>query len=207
MHLYGLIIGLSIIIGLRYFENHQHLIPKPKLLFFELGTIFSAIIGARIYHVVDNWIFYSQNLTLIPQTWNGGLGIFGAIFGAVIFIYSYSLFFKFKILKLLNYLTPILPLCQSIGRLGNFSNHEIPTWWLEALPNLFLYLLIKIFPKNPTAKYFIGYGLIRFFTEFTRTDTWTVNNFKIAQIISIIFIVFGLILICHERSQIRQKHS
>lgn len=208
MHLYGLIIGIAILIGINYFEKHQNLIPKNKLTIFELGTIISAIIGARIYHILDYWQFYSQNPALIYQIWNGGLGIFGAIIGSIIFIYFFSLFsnFKFQILNLFDSITPILPLCQAIGRLGNWVNRENPLWWSEAILNLILFFILKFFPKNPTAKYLIGYGTIRLLTEFWRTDTWTVGNIKIAQIIAVIFIIAGLILNGYERSKVTGRH-
>jgi phosphatidylglycerol---prolipoprotein diacylglyceryl transferase len=198
MHLYGLIIGISLIVGIEYFAKHQKIIPSSRFNFFILGSIISAIIGARAYHVADQWPFYSQHLSLIPQTWNGGLGIFGGIIGALIFIYLFCKISHYPFFSLLNSITPILPLCQTIGRFGNFVNHEIPTWWLEASLNLILFFLLKK-SKNPTAYYLIGYGLIRFFVEFLRNDTWTINHLKIAQLISILFIVLGVTLINRQK--------
>jgi phosphatidylglycerol:prolipoprotein diacylglycerol transferase len=195
MHLYGLIIGIAIVIGISFFSSRNSVIPKKQENFFIIGLIIFAIIGARTYHVIDQWSFYSQNLILIPQTWRGGLGIFGGIFGALIFIVLFSEFFKLKVLKIVDTIIPILPLCQTIGRFGNFVNHENPVWWLESLLDFFLFLFILKFPKNPTAKYLIGYGAIRIFTEFWRTDTWVINNLKIGQLIGIIFIFTGTILL------------
>ena len=206
MHLYGLILGIAIVIGLNYFEKRQTVIPKKNLLFFEIGLLISSLIGARTYHVIDQWQFYSHNLWLIPQTWNGGIGIFGGIIGAFVFIYFYSRVLKFKIIKLLNYVSPILPLCQFIGRFGNFVNHENPIWWPEAIGDLLIFLFIQKFPHNPTTKYLVGYGIIRFITEFWRSDTWVLNQIKVGQIISIIFIILGLILIHRDQRQISQKH-
>lgn len=151
-------------------------------------------IGARAYHVIDQWQFYSQNLWLIPQTWHGGLGIYGALILGTIFTYLYSKFNKISFLKILDSITPILPLCQTIGRFGNFVNHEIPSWWLEASLNLILFFLLKK-SKTPTAHYLIGYGLIRFSLEFFRNDTWQINHLKIAQLISVLFIIMGFAII------------
>lgn len=200
MHLYGLIIGIAIAIGIYYFEKHQTIIPKSKLLFFEVGLLISAIIGARVYHVVDEWSYYSHNLSQIPATWNGGLGIFGALFGALIFI---ALFINRKsYIIILDTITPILPLSQAIGRLGNWANQENRMWWPEAIGDLILFIIINRHPSSPTAKYLIGYGIIRFITEFWRTETWSINDFKIGQLISVIFIIFGLLLIYRDRTKI-----
>ena len=205
MHLYGLIIGIAILIGINYFEKHQQIIPKNRLLFFETGLLISAIVGARAYHVADQWQFYSQNLRLIPQTWNGGLGIFGGIVGSLIFIVLFTNHKSY--ITLLNSITPILPLCQAIGRLGNWINGENPIWWPEAIGDLLIFLLIKKFPSHPTAKYLVSYGVVRFVTEFWRTDTWQTDTVKVGQIISIIFIIAGFLLYRHERHQIPHRHS
>ncbi len=193
MHLYGLIIGISLVVGIEYFSRHQKAIPANKINIFIFGLLISMLFGARTYHVIDSWSYYSQHLLQIFATWNGGLGIYGALIAATIYILIYSLVTKISILSILDSITPILPLCQSIGRLGNFINQEIPSWWFEASLNLFLFFLIRK-SKKPTAFYLIGYGIIRFFMEFFRNDTWQVSHIKIAQIISLIFITTGIIL-------------
>lgn len=198
MHLYGLIIGIAIIVGINYFSQNQKVILKKKENLFIFPLIFISLISARLYHVVDYWSYYSENPHQIYATWNGGLGIYGALIGAVIFIAIYSLLSRISLLALLDTIAPILPLCQSIGRIGNFFNREIPTWWLEASLNLILFFLIKstyLKRYSSTSLYLIGYGLIRFFIEFFRSDTWTIGNFKMAQIISLLFIVIGLIIL------------
>lgn len=198
MNLYGFIIGISLIIGIEYFLKHSHFFSSRQQNIFLIGLILSMLIGARLYHVVDQWQFYHQNLWLIPQTWNGGLGIYGALIAGGIYIFIYSLVSRISFLSILDSITPILPLCQAIGRLGNFANKEIPTWWLEASLNLILFFIIrskKLKNYSPTSLYLIGYGTIRFFIEFLRNDTWQINNIKIAQLISIICIFSGLYLL------------
>ena len=43
--------------------------------------------------------------------------------------------------------------------------------------------------------YFVWYGIIRFFIEALRTDSLMLFNLKMAQVVSIIGIVIGIILI------------
>lgn len=197
MHLYGLILGLSVVIGTEFFLR-QKIIPKNRQNIFVLLLLFFAILGARLYHVFDFWDYYSQNPSQIPATWNGGLGIYGAILGALLFIALYSLFTQTFFFKITDAIAPILPLCQAIGRLGNFANREIPFWWLEALLNLLLFFILRtkaLKPYSSTAFYLLGYGLIRFLFEFFRSDTWQIGSLKIAQLISLIFIIIGLLLL------------
>jgi phosphatidylglycerol:prolipoprotein diacylglycerol transferase len=186
MSLYGLIVGIAILIGLEYFQKHSQLKYFPYIL------VSTSIIGARIYHVAEQWSYYSTNPSEIIATWHGGLSIIGALIFGLIYTFLYSIKFKLNIFKLLNFITPILPLCQAIGRLGNWVNRENPIWWPEAILDLLLFFIIKKFPQNPTAKYLIGYGLIRFVTEFWRQDTWVYGSIKIGQIVAVILIALGL---------------
>ena len=198
MNLYGIIIGIALIVGIEYFSKNNHTIPKNKENIFIIGFSIFALLGARTYHVIDQWTYYQHHPQQIIQTWNGGLGIYGALIAITVYIYLFAKRYQLSFLKILDTITPILPLCQSIGRIGNYFNHEIPIWWLEASLNLFLFFVIKKSKKfkkyNPTAIYLIGYGLIRFIIEFFRHDTWMINNLKIAQIISLISIFTGLYL-------------
>jgi phosphatidylglycerol---prolipoprotein diacylglyceryl transferase len=194
VNLYGLIIGIAAVIGIEYFSKNNRIIPKNRENIFLFGLLISGLLGARIYHVIDQWSYYRLNPNLILQTWRGGLAIYGAILAMGLFTFIFCRILNIKVLTVLNLLTPILPLCQSIGRLGNFVNHEIPTWWLEASLNFILFFFLRK-SKTPTAHYLIGYGVIRFFIEFLRTDTWEINNLKIAQIISLASIITGLLIL------------
>ena len=194
MNFYGLIIGIAIVIAVEYFEKHQKILTTYQKNILIIGTVISGIITARAYHVIDNWSFYSQNQFQIIETWKGGLGIFGGIIGGVLFILLFGLISKKNILLLLDSITPILPLSQAIGRLGNYVNQENPMWWFEFLFCSILFLIIKKYPQNPTSKYLFGYGIIRFVSEFFRHDTWVIGQINIGQLLSILFIILSFVI-------------
>ncbi len=204
---YGLLIGISFAIGLSYFQKHNRLVPKSKENWFAIGIIISSVIGARLYHVFDYWEYYSQHPAQIINTPAGGLGIYGGIIAAILFICLFAKINRLSLLPLLDTLAPILPLGQSIGRFGNFLNHEVyspnglPVWLFESIGCLFLYFVIRKAKTSPTALYLLGYGAVRFFLEFMRQDTWQIGNIKIAQLISLAFITLGLILLSHPKSK------
>ncbi|KKR68326.1 MAG: Prolipoprotein diacylglyceryl transferase [Microgenomates group bacterium GW2011_GWA2_40_6] len=205
MSLYGLIIGLSVSLGIYLFEKNNTLVPKKLINIFIIGLLISLLTGARLYHVIDQWSYYSQNFLQIFNTRGGGLGIYGALIAGFIFIFLFSKIYKINFLLITNNLALVLPLCQSIGRFGNFVNGEISIWWLESLLCFVLFLFLHYFPRLATAKYLIGYGLIRLITEYFRHDTWVIGDFKIANFISIFFIFIGTILL-HSKTTL-QHHT
>lgn len=207
MSLYGLILGLCAVLLINYVSARNRVIPKNHENIFFFLLLFFALIGARAYHVIDQWSYYSQNPILILNTRGGGLGIIGALIAGLIFTLIYSKIYHLNFIKILDLFTPILPLTQSLGRFANFINHENPFWWLESILDFLLFLIIAKYPKNPTAKYFIGYGLLRFLTEFFRADTWTINNFKVGQLFSCLFVATGLLILLRDhRSKITPDH-
>lgn len=90
-----------------------------------LLVIVLAVIGARVYHVVHLWDYYSANPLLIPQVWNGGIGIPGAVAGGALAIFLSTRSKGLNTARWLDVFAPALLLGQVIGRLGNFVNQEL----------------------------------------------------------------------------------
>ena len=84
-----------------------------------------AVIGARLYHVIHLWGYYSENPILIPQVWNGGLGIPGAVAGGALGICIWTRSRGLNTARWMDIFAPALLLGQVIGRLGNFVNQEL----------------------------------------------------------------------------------
>ncbi|CAN5287736.1 prolipoprotein diacylglyceryl transferase [soil metagenome] len=90
-----------------------------------LLVVITGVIGARIYHVIHLWDFYSANPLVIPQIWNGGIGIPGALAGGVVGIFLYTRSKGINTARWLDIFAPAALLGQVIGRLGNFVNQEL----------------------------------------------------------------------------------
>jgi phosphatidylglycerol:prolipoprotein diacylglycerol transferase len=84
-----------------------------------------SVIGARLYHVIHLWDFYSANPVLIPQIWQGGLGIPGGVAGGALGIFLYTRSQGLHTARWMDVFAPALLLGQVIGRLGNFVNQEL----------------------------------------------------------------------------------
>ncbi len=223
MNFYGLLIGTAIYVGISKFQQKDTLVPKKNQDSFLIFTILFSVIGARLYHVFDYWSYYSQDPVQILNLPAGGLGIFGAIIFAFIYILYFCVRHKIHLLALLDEITPLLAFGQSIGRLGNYFNTEVfgiptyidlgqyipprfrpsqynqysyfhPIWLYESIAMMIIYHFIKN-RKHPTANYLILYGIVRFFLEFLRFDTWQTDTIKVGQLLSLLMILTGSILI------------
>jgi phosphatidylglycerol:prolipoprotein diacylglycerol transferase len=92
----------------------------------------SGIIGARAYHVIHQWDYYSAHTDEIVSLQMSGFGIYGAVVGGAIGVWVYAQVKKLRFLEWADYIAPGLILAQAIGRWGNFFNQELygrPVSW------------------------------------------------------------------------------
>jgi len=164
-HLYGLFIGIAIVTGYSIAEKIE-----PKIKSGSGWVILAGLVGARIYHILDFWSYYSSHLNEMLYVWNGGLSIWGAlILGSL----ATLIYFKRETPRVMEAMVTALPLAQAIGRLGNAVNNEftnlvlgIPWWGMEATLDLILFGIIWNIPMRfRIFAYLLGYGLIRYFLE------------------------------------------
>ncbi|MBY0123408.1 prolipoprotein diacylglyceryl transferase [Bacillus sp. S/N-304-OC-R1] len=123
---YGIIIGIGIALALILVMREAERRGLQKDLFADLmlWAIPIAIISARIYYVIFQWDYYSQNPGDIIKIWEGGIAIHGALIGAVITTYVFAKKRSVSFWKLADIAAPSIILGQAIGRWGNFMNQE-----------------------------------------------------------------------------------
>jgi phosphatidylglycerol---prolipoprotein diacylglyceryl transferase len=207
------------------------------------------LLFARLFYVAFNWNKFSADPLLIISTiQQGGLAIFGAFIGAFIYIFYYTVRFRFNIYEFLDVIAPGLLLGQIIGRFGNFFNYEAfgkstsvlwkmyvpdvarlddlvnkyyhPTFLYEIIPNCILFFILMLSYPSLTRRhagkvfafYAIGYGVIRFFTEFFREDALfiklpfklsygiiEIDKILVSQLAAIVLLVIGLITLYNRK--------
>lgn len=127
LHLYGLLIALGILLGWYIAKRRASSYKIPTKIFDDyilIVPLVSALIFARIYHVLDYRNIYLQNPVTVFYIQNGGIGIWGAILGAIIGVWIVAKIKKLNTLKLLDLFAPSLAIGQAIGRIGNWINQE-----------------------------------------------------------------------------------
>ena len=87
-------------------------------------AILFAVLGARIYFVIFNWDYYSQDLTRILNIREGGLAIYGGIIASIITVYILTRIKKMNFGLVADTAGPSLVFGQCLGRWGNFFNRE-----------------------------------------------------------------------------------
>ncbi len=90
------------------------------------------------------------------------------------------------------------------------GNYYHPTFLYESLLNLICFIVLMILRKNKKIRmgiicgiYLMWYSVVRFFIEALRTDSLMLGNLKMAQVISIVLFIVGLILVILSRKKER----
>jgi phosphatidylglycerol---prolipoprotein diacylglyceryl transferase len=136
---YGLILALALLGGVllaQHLGKRTGLKPEKITDLAFLATV-TALVGARVVHVLNDWAYYSQHLGEVPQIWHGGLAFHGVLLGGLLALWLYSWRQKLSPLFLLDIALPALALGQVIGRWGNWVNQELygrPTTLPWAIP-------------------------------------------------------------------------
>lgn len=88
------------------------------------------------------------------------------------------------------------------------GKYYYPTFFFESIWCLMGFIILMIARKNKNLRkgfqigfYFIWYGIGRFFIEALRTDSLMFFNLKIAQIVSLVGIIIGIIIIVTNRNK------
>ena len=141
VHLYGLIIGLGLILAVIYAMRRSEQFGLNEDLVLD-GTLWItpfAILCARLYYVAFSWEMYADNPLSALYIWEGGIAIYGSVIGAVIGMVVFSRIKRIDIRAVLDLVAIAFLIGQSIGRWGNFFNREAFGGETESILRMGLY--------------------------------------------------------------------
>ncbi|RDY24949.1 prolipoprotein diacylglyceryl transferase [Romboutsia maritimum] len=229
---YGILMATGMILGtiIAIKEAKRVGILEDDVLNLAIIAIPSGLLGARLYYVLFNWSYYSQNPSQILNFRGGGMAIHGALIGGILAGYIYTRIKKINFLKMADTVMIGMPLAQAIGRWGNFINGEAhggptnlpwgilvngvrvhPTFLYESIWDLGLFIFLWIFRKKKQYEgqiivyYITLYSLGRFFVEGLRTDSLMLGPLRMAQVISLVGVIGGIV--CHIYLSKRNKKN
>ena len=139
---YGVMAALGFLLGLTLIQlnrKYAKLTSDQVTNIVMLGMI-SGVIGARIFYVVQNWSYYSNNPAAIIRIDQGGLVFYGGFILAFILIVIYlRKFCRVDVIRTLDIMAPALAAAHSLGRIGCFLNgccygKPAQIFWAAAYP-------------------------------------------------------------------------
>lgn len=231
---YGIFMATAILLGtlLVLREARKRGIDDDIITDLALVTIPSGVIGARVYYVLFNWSYYQGDFLKMINIRGGGMAIHGAVIGGILAGYIFCKKKNLVFWDMADMAAPSLILGQAIGRWGNYTNHEAhggptdlpwgimvdgvkvhPTFFYESVWNLMVLMVLlfykdkKKFNGEVISLYFVLYSVGRFFIEGMRTDSLMLGPLRMAQVISLFFIVVfsGFIVYMRKRTQSIEK--
>ena len=230
---YGVLIATGMLIGiaLAIRESKRVGISEDDVLNIAIIAIPVAIICARLYYVIFSWDYYSQNPGEIFNIRGGGLAIHGGLIGGILTGFIYAKVKKLDFFKTADAVMVGMPLAQAIGRWGNFINGEAhggptslpwgimvdgvkvhPTFLYESIWDFGIFLFImfymrkkKTYEGEVIVSYITLYSIGRFFIEGLRTDSLMFGPIRMAQFISLVGVVGGLILHFYLKNRAKKK--
>lgn len=218
---YGILMATGMILGvlLALKEAKRVGIDEDDVLNLALIAIPSGLLGARLYYVIFNWSYYSQNVFEILNFRGGGMAIHGALIGGILSGFIYTKTKGINFFKMADAVMLGIPLAQAIGRWGNYINGEAhggptdlpwgimvdgmkvhPTFLYESIWDLGIFIFLWLFRKNKKYEgqlaitYIILYSIGRVFIEGLRTDSLMIGPLRMAQVISLVAIIICLLL-------------
>jgi phosphatidylglycerol:prolipoprotein diacylglycerol transferase len=121
----GYVLGIAVMLVVSQSEARRRGYDPGLVTGAILPVAVCALIGARLYHVIDLWSYYQDHLAQIVLPPYSGLGLYGGIAGAVVGIAIHCRRHHIPLLAALDVVVPGTLFAQAIARWGNFFNQEL----------------------------------------------------------------------------------
>jgi phosphatidylglycerol:prolipoprotein diacylglycerol transferase len=120
------VIGLAVLLLVSQRETERRGYAPAHIWNAFLVVAAFALIGGRLYHVIDQWgAIYSHDLLRAVLPPYSGLGLYGGVAGAVVGIVLYTRWKHLPLRLALDVVIPGTLFAQGIARWGNFFNQEL----------------------------------------------------------------------------------
>jgi len=124
LYTYGLFVALGFMTAI-WVASWRAKSRKSGIQYQEISDLFfvillSALVGARLLFVIQNFSSFQDNLLGIFKIWNGGLVFYGGFIMALVSAMIYIKYKKYDLWNTADLLAPAIALGHAVGRLGCF---------------------------------------------------------------------------------------
>jgi phosphatidylglycerol:prolipoprotein diacylglycerol transferase len=162
VHWYGLMyllaFGLFILLGrLRIKQPHIAAAGwraediEDMLFYGVLGVIIGGRLGEVLFYHPD---YYFAHPLEIAAIWKGGMSFHGGFLGVLVAMAVWSRKHGRRLMDVMDFIAPLVPLGYAAGRIGNFINAELPGRVADAsLPWAMIWPNVDSLPRHPSPIY------------------------------------------------------
>ena len=127
LHWYGLLLAVAALVGIGVIEliGKRYKLDHNRLFDLTLIVLVVGFIGARLYHVLNEWTYYQAHPVEIWKVWNGGLALHGGLIAGAVTLIIVARRWKWDAWLIADIAAPAFALSQAIGRWGNYFNQEL----------------------------------------------------------------------------------
>lgn len=205
---WGTFIALAFVVGLALArrEARERKIDPELITSIVVWMVVASMVFGRAFYVFGNWREFAGQPMSALFIWDGGMGIYGGIIGALLVIVVFSRVKRIPLLRLSDVFAFVLPFGIFIGRIGchligdhigkktsfpfafNVNGEaRFETAIIESVFGLLVYLIFDVLKKkNPhrrdgfyTILFLLSYAGFRFFSDFLRADDLAVVDRRV----------------------------
>ncbi len=131
------------------------------LLYGILGVVLGGRLGYCLFYKPG---YYLANPLDVFAVWQGGMSFHGGLLGVIFAMWFYARRSQRAFWKVMDFVSPLVPLGLASGRMGNFINAELPGRAADpSLPWAMIFPAVDPIPRHPSQLYqFAGEGLLLF---------------------------------------------
>jgi phosphatidylglycerol:prolipoprotein diacylglycerol transferase len=121
------------------------------LFYGVLGVVLGGRLGEVLFY---NPAFYFAHPGDIIAVWKGGMSFHGGFLGVIIAMYIWGRKRGHRLMSIMDFIAPMVPLGYAFGRLGNFINAELPGRVADpSLPWAMIWPNVDNLPRHPSPIY------------------------------------------------------